>query len=236
MITEVIYLQYVSSLLEGDKAKCASIVAYLLGQKIDLKELYIDLFQRALYQVGKQWEKNKICVATEHVATSITECLINFSYPEIHSIKKNYNARVVVTCAPKEFHQIGAKMVADLFEINGWETYYVGANAPSGELFKLIKTKKPHLLAVSLTFYLNVLRLFDLIDKVQFEFPKLKIIVGGQALAGNKREVLNKYRNVKYIATLNDLENFIVNQSRKLTVKLKNGKVQLIKNSNSILE
>ena len=236
MINEVIYLQYISSLLEGDKAKCASIVANFLEQKIDLKELYIDLFQRSLYQVGKEWEKNKICVATEHIATSITECLINFAYPEIHSRKRNNNTRVVVTCAPKEFHQIGAKMVADLFEINGWETYYVGANAPCEELFKLLKSKKPSLLAVSLTFYLNVLRLFDLIDKVQFEFPKLKIIVGGQALAGNKREVLNKYHNVKYIATLNDLENYILNQSKKLTVKLKNGRVHLIKNSGSMLE
>jgi methanogenic corrinoid protein MtbC1 len=228
MISEAIYLQYMLSLLEGDKAKCASIVAHLLEQKIDIKVLYKDLFQRSLYQIGKQWETNKICVATEHVATSITECLLNFTYPAIHSSKKN-NKRVVVTCVPKEFHQIGAKMVADLFEINGWETYYVGANAPLNELFKLLITKKPHLLAVSLTFYLNVLRLFELIEKVQMEFPKLKIIVGGQVLADNKSEVLNKYKDVKYIPTLNDLETFIVNQSKKSSVMLKNGKVKVIK-------
>lgn len=217
-----------NSLLEGDKAKCASIVAHLLEQKIDIKVLYKDLFQRSLYQIGKQWENNKICVATEHVATSITECLLNFTYPNIHSGKKN-DKRVVVTCVPKEFHQIGAKMVADLFEINGWETYYVGANTPLNELFKLVSTKKPHLLAVSLTFYLNVLRLFDLIERVQLEFPKLKIIVGGQALADKKSEVLNKYKDVEYIASLNELETFILNQNRKSSVKLKDGKVRIVK-------
>jgi methanogenic corrinoid protein MtbC1 len=228
MISKAIYLQYMSSLLEGNKAKCASIVAYLLEQNIDIKVLYKDLFQKSLYQIGKQWENNKICVATEHVATSITECLLNFTYPAIHSGTKN-NKRVVVTCVPKEFHQIGAKMVADLFEINGWETYFVGANAPLNELFKLLKTKKPNFLAVSLTFYLNVLRLFDLIDKVQLEFPKLKIIVGGQALADKHSEVLNKYSGVTYISSLDELETFILRQNKKSSISLENGKVRVIK-------
>ena len=53
-----------NSLLEGDKAKCASIVAHLLEQKIDIKVLYKDLFQRSLYQIGKQWENNKSCVGS----------------------------------------------------------------------------------------------------------------------------------------------------------------------------
>jgi methanogenic corrinoid protein MtbC1 len=220
MINETIYLDYMTSLVDGDKAKCASIVAHLLKQKTDLKILYKDLFQRSLYQVGKLWENNKICVTTEHVATSITECLINFAYPTIHSTKK-LNKRVVVTCVPKEFHQVGAKMVADIFEVNGWKAYYVGANAHSTELFRLLRAKKPHLLAFSLTFYINVLRLLDLIEKVQKEFPKLPIIVGGQALADNKSEVISKFKNVKYISSLNDLERFINTFKEKFFQKLK---------------
>ncbi|MCX6152018.1 MAG: cobalamin-dependent protein [Ignavibacteriales bacterium] len=220
MINEVLYLEYMSSLIEGDKAKCAAIVVHLLEHKVDPINLYKGLFQRSLYQIGKLWESDKICVATEHVATSITECMIDLTYAALHS-KEKRNKKVIVACVPKEFHQIGAKIVADLFEWNGWETFLVGANAPVSELFRLIRTKQPHLLAISLTFYINVLRLLDLIEKVKKEFPRLKIIVGGQALANGKDEVLNKFKNVFYIPSLAELELFLKNTYKTQIVKSK---------------
>lgn len=210
MVSEVLFLEYFSSLLEGDKKKCMAVVAHLLEQDIDLKDLYKNLFQKSLYLVGKMWENNKICVATEHVATSITESLITFAnIPVKTEAAKKY--RVVVSCVPKEFHQVGAKMVANIFEYNGWETYFVGANAPIHELLKLLKEKKPHLLAVSITFYINLLKLIDLINQAREVSPNLPIIVGGQALADNRSEILNKFKKVTYIGSLAELEKFACN-------------------------
>lgn len=205
MVSEILFLEYLSCLLEGDKKKCLAIVTHLLEQDIDLKVLYKDLFQRSLYQVGKMWENNKICVATEHVATSITECLMNHvNLPVDSTVQKKY--KVVVSCVPKEFHQLGARMVANIFEANGWDTFFVGANTPTAELLKLLEEKKPHLLAISITFYLNVLKMLELISTVKENNPKLPIIVGGQALAKDKSEILNKFKNVSYICSLNELE------------------------------
>ncbi len=210
MISEILFLEYFSYLLDGDKKKCMAIVTHLMEQGIDLKILYKDLFQRSLYQIGKMWENNRICVATEHVATSITESLMNYAGTPaiINNRKKN---KVVITCAPKEFHQVGARMVANLFEFYGWDTFFVGANTPTTELLKLLGNKKPHLLAVSVTFYLNVLKLLDLISTVRESNPKLPIIVGGQALSKDRSEILNKFKDVTYICSLKDLENFTIN-------------------------
>ncbi len=208
MVSEVLFLEYFSSLLDGDKKKCMAVVAHLLEQNIDPKVLYKDLFQRSLYQVGKMWENNRICVATEHVATSITECLMNHvNLPVRTTTQIKY--KVIVTCVPKEFHQVGAKMVANIFELNGWDTFFVGANTPVSELLKLLKEKKPDLLAVSITFYINVLKLIDLIAKAREVSTKLPIIVGGQAMAENKSDILNKYKNVTYICSLVELEEFL---------------------------
>jgi methanogenic corrinoid protein MtbC1 len=210
MISEILFLEYLSYLLDGDKKKCMAIVTHLMEERTDIKVLYKDLFQRSLYQVGKMWENNRICVATEHVATSITENLMNYVNipPKITGQKKN---KVVITCAPKEFHQVGAKMVANIFEHYGWDTFFVGANTPTTELLKLLSEKKPHLLAVSITFYLNVLKLLELISTVREKNTKLPIIVGGQALAKEKSEILNKFKDVTYICSLKDLENFTIN-------------------------
>lgn len=213
MISEVIFLEYLSCLLEGDKPKCSAIVAHLIESKVDPKELYEKLFQRSLERVGKLWENNKICGATEHMATSITECLMSYTYPVVSASKK-IGKKVIVACVPKEFHQIGAKMVADVFELYGWEAYSLGANTKESELFKIIKEKQPDLLALSMSLYLNLIRLTELIESVRKEFPDLEIIVGGQAFRENNPEFLAEHYNVKYIPTLKELEKFIKSKSK----------------------
>jgi methanogenic corrinoid protein MtbC1 len=73
MINEATYTGYKKTLLAGDRFNCKDIVQTLLDNKIDIKELYTDLFQRSMYEVGELWENNRISVANEHLATAITE-------------------------------------------------------------------------------------------------------------------------------------------------------------------
>ncbi|MGE5353758.1 MAG: B12-binding domain-containing protein [Acidobacteriota bacterium] len=214
MISEVIFLEYLSCLLEGDKPKCSAIVAHLIESKVDPKELYEKLFQRSLERVGKLWENNKICGATEHMATTITECLMSYTYPVV-SAKEKIGKKVIVACVPKEFHQVGAKMVADVFELHGWEAFCLGANTKESELFKLIIEKQPDLLALSMSLYLNLVRLTDMIESVKKEFPQLEIIVGGQAFKENSPDFLGQYYNVRYIPNLKELEKFIKERSKE---------------------
>lgn len=208
MISEVIYIEYLSYLLDGDKSKCAAIVNHLLEMKVEPKEIYKDLFQKSLYHIGKMWEKDNICGAKEHMASTITECLMGLVYPVIVSVPKT-DKKVVVACAPKEFHQIGARMVSDIFELNGWHSFLLGANNQKSELCKLLDEKKPHVLALSLGVYLNVLRLLELIDEVRKHHPMIKIIVGGYAFLENGTDPLKNYPDVEYIFDIYELEDFI---------------------------
>ena len=61
MINEDIYKEYFSFLLQGDKKACTRIVQRLIDDGIELKTLYLDLFQRSLYEIGELWETNQIC-------------------------------------------------------------------------------------------------------------------------------------------------------------------------------
>lgn len=212
MISEVVYLEYLSCLLEGDKPKCAAIVHHLLEQKVDPRELYTRLFQRSLERIGKLWENDRICGSTEHVATSITECLMSLTYPIVSSVPKN-GKKAVIACVPKEFHQIGAKMIGDVFELKGWESYVLGANTPCSSLLKIIDEKKPDVLGLSLGTYLNILRLLDVLDKVTAEHPDLDIVVGGNAFRHESPEILSKYSKVSYISSFEELEEYIKEKS-----------------------
>lgn len=208
MIPEVIYLHYLSALLEGDKKQCMQIVSDLVDKNECIKDIYLNLFQRSMYRIGQMWEKEKCSVAEEHIATKITECLVEFTTQKFASRSRN-GRQIILTCIDKEYHELGARMVAGFFEANGWDALFLGSSTPTNELLRLIELKKPDLFGISINFYINVSRLVKLINSIESRFPEQKILVGGQALAEERAHVLDKFQNVKYICSLDELDRYI---------------------------
>ena len=200
------FLGFYNALLDGDKDKCTSIVHSLIEEGADIKDIYVELFQKSLYRIGKLWDHNKISIPEEHLATRIVESLISRFAP---TGSMNKDKKVVVTCIDKEFHEIGAKMVSNVFEYAGWKTYYLGASVPAKEILKYVKQIDPDVIALSWGLYLNLGRFLEVVDHLTRFFPTKKIVVGGQALAEKSENILKKYKNVKYINSLDSLESFI---------------------------
>lgn len=200
------FLAFFNALVEGDKEKCTMIVQSLIDDRIDLKDIYIELFQTSLYRIGKLWDNNKMSIPEEHMATQIIESLINKFSPTQNS---SADKKVIVTCIDKEFHEIGAKMVSNIFELEGWKTFYLGASVPTKEIVKFVKQTDPEIIALSWSLYLNLGRFLEVVDHLTRFFPTKTIIVGGQALAENPDKVLRKYKNVEYIDSLYSLEKYL---------------------------
>jgi methanogenic corrinoid protein MtbC1 len=200
------FLDFYNNLIEGNKDRCSEIVKDLLDEGVDLKEIYVELFQKALYRIGKLWDKNEITIPEEHMATQIIEALLSKFSP---AVSADSNLKVVVTCIDKEFHEIGAKMVANIFELNGWKTFYLGASVPLRELTKFINNSDPQIIALSWSLYLNLARFLEMIDTLTKLFPTKKIIVGGQALAENSTQLLKKYNNVLHIQSIYELDEYL---------------------------
>lgn len=76
-------IRYQKYLLEGKRHECSSIVKDYLAENHSFKELYEKVLTVALYEVGRLWEQNQITVAAEHLATAITEGILNELYPKI---------------------------------------------------------------------------------------------------------------------------------------------------------
>ncbi|KYC52519.1 MAG: B12 binding domain protein [Candidatus Methanofastidiosum methylothiophilum] len=212
MITKEIYDEYLENLISGNRPRCREIVENLMAEEVDIKDLYINLFQTSMYQVGEMWESNQISVATEHLATSITESLMALIYPNIFS-KEHIGKKAIISCIANEYHQIGARMVADIFEINGWDGYFLGANTPIKDLINYIDSKNPDIVCFSLSVYFNISELMLTLETVKSRWPKLTVLLGGQAFRWGGKELAEKYPKVFYIDSLNKLENFIKEMS-----------------------
>jgi MerR family transcriptional regulator, light-induced transcriptional regulator len=205
MISEKLYSQYLGALLRGDRHQCGEIVAALMAEHIDMNALYTNLLQRALYEVGELWERNRISVAVEHLATALTERLLAGIYPALLAVARPNGRKAVVTCSANEYHQIGARMVSDVMETKGWDVRFLGANTPADDLLLMIGEQLPEFLGLSVSISSNLASLYRLIDVVRGSYPQQDIFVGGQAFRWEGADIGQRFANVEHIPSLEDL-------------------------------
>ncbi len=202
---ERLYQEFVTSLLASDRRACRASFEQWLDSNTGLRSLYEDLVQRALYQVGDLWERGRISVATEHLATAIAESLLNLTYPLLFG-QRRCGKSAIVACVANEYHQIGGKMVADLFELNGWRGYFLGANTPVAALSGLIVEKRPDVVALSVSVSFSLSALVDAATEIRARFPDTPILVGGQAFRWGGRQRVESISGVRCLSTLSELE------------------------------
>lgn len=199
------YQAYLEALIRGDRHRCRAMVEEMLQDGIDIKDLYVGIFQRSLYQVGELWECNQLTVAREHMATAITESLLPLAYQAIFSAP-HCGRKAVVACAANEYHQVGGKMVADILELNGWDGYFIGANTPVNDLLSLVNEKNPDMICLSLSVYAGMPGLITLLERIRNEFTALPVIVGGQAFRWGGVDQVTAYSGVRHIGSIFELE------------------------------
>lgn len=175
-----IYREYSEALRSGDRNRALSVVQTALDNGTDIRDLYIAIFQPAMQEVGLLWETGQVTVAEEHMATSITMGVMNLL--QVRAIAPPPIGRsLVATCVGGELHDLGLRMVADFFALEGWTVYYLGANTPVDDVVWLVNQRKPDLLAVSATMITHVLNARELIQAVRASShgDQIKIMVGG---------------------------------------------------------
>ena len=208
--TDSRYDQYFNNLIKGKRIPCAEVLESLISTEFNVHNIYLDLFQKGLYQVGTMWEHNKISVATEHLATSITESLMNRVYDKIPAVD-SVGKTVIITSIENETHQIGGKMVADIFEMQGWEAIYLGADTPALELADFIEEIQPDLVGLSISVYFHMDTLVKTIELLNKKFKQLPIMIGGQAFQRGGHSIIDRFENTSLVLSLDDLETAIIN-------------------------
>ena len=202
--------EFVELLLSGDRSRCSQYAHNYFEQTNSVRDLYENVLKPSLYDIGKLWEYNKISVAAEHLASAIVEAILNEFYQKIITKEKSEKT-VIASCIEAEHHQIGIKMISDVFEMNGWNSHFLGANTPAKELIDYTKLIKPDVIAISLSIYFHLPVLENMLQTLRKEFAELPVLVGGQAFNHGGEEVLQKYKNVFYKPDLGSTEAFIKN-------------------------
>lgn len=171
---------YLNALLNGERNKANQIIVECVNSNIPIKDIYLHIFQKSQYEIGRLWQLNKISVAHEHYATAATQLIMSQLYPYIFSSEKN-GLNFLATCIEDDFHELGIRMLADFFEMDGWNTFYLGANTPISSIISTIIEREIDLVAISITISYNLKKVKDLIKAIRLSnrAKKVKIMVGG---------------------------------------------------------
>ena len=172
--------QYMVCLLSKNAKKTMYLVQEFIERKIPINDIYVNILAECMRKVGELWHTAQITVDTEHYCTSITQMAMAQMYPILFE-KERKDKTIICACPGTELHEIGARMVADIFENDGWNSIYLGAAVPIDAAIESVKTNKPNLLALSVTMPQHLITCYDLILAIKKKFPNLKIAVGGKA-------------------------------------------------------
>jgi len=170
---------FLKALLDRDGSAARAVVQAAVATGVETGDLYAEIFQPALAEVGHLWAMGEINVAEEHFATALTQGLI----AELRPLVKPDGGRLaIVTSTPDELHQLGAQMVADLLAREGWEVLSLGAATPAADLLELVERECPDVVALSVTTAGRLPGLGDVLEGLHASDPRPFIVVGGALL------------------------------------------------------
>jgi methanogenic corrinoid protein MtbC1 len=182
-LTVQVFLQ---AILTGQRHAAVQIAREARRDGLTLRDLYIDVFQPALYEVGRRWESNRLTVAQEHIATAITQYVMAQVYEAPDVGTSPAKGRVVLTGVEGELHSVGAVMVGDLLETSGFHVRFLGTNLPTGSILSVIRDATPSHVGISATMLFNIGAVRQLIHAVRAEFAdRVAVVVGGAAFRMN---------------------------------------------------
>lgn len=178
---------FLDALLRRDSARARRVVEEALVGGAPVPDVYLAVLEPSLREVGHRWAMGALNVAEEHYATAVAQSILDGLSRQMK--RAPHDGRLaVVTGSPGEQHVLGARMVADFLEADGWETLQLGAGAPTRDLVALVASEQPDLVAVSTATAGALGGVAELLSALNALQPRPFIAAGGQFWTARTRE------------------------------------------------
>lgn len=172
---------YTDAAIAGRRPEALAVAREALQAGANLFDVYEGIIRDALYEIGRRWATTQITVAEEHMASAVTQFVLAALYETMPAAAVD-RGRAVVTGVAGEMHQIGANIIADALEADGWDVRFLGTNIPEQAILATISEHDPALVGISLTTVASIARVATLIEQIRaLPGPRRRVLVGGRA-------------------------------------------------------
>lgn len=180
MVKEDVLARYLAPLLRGDRKACRSVVEETLQSGIPANSVYLHLIWPVMAEIERLSRLDKITSVQEHLATRINRTIVDQLQNKLPR-RPARNKRVAVSCTRDELQELGAQIITDLFESDGWEVRFLGGGLNNDDIFAFVNEYAPDVLFMYGTTPKQAPDVRQLIDRIRGvnAWPDLRIIVSG---------------------------------------------------------
>jgi len=180
MANEGILERYLSSLLAGDRRGCRAAIEQSLQSGMPANLVYVDIIWPIMVEVEQLWRCERITAAEEHLATRINRTMVDQLQNKLPR-RPTKNKKIAICCALAELQELGAQIMADLFESDGWEVKFLGGGLTNDDILAFVQEYAPDIMLIYGTAPKqapDVRRLIDTIKDIN-AWPTMRIMVSG---------------------------------------------------------
>jgi methanogenic corrinoid protein MtbC1 len=177
---EPLLTRYLQPLLAGRRAECFAVIRDAILDGSEAEDLICDVVWPAMAQIERLFSDDRINTAVEHMASRINRTVADQLQLRLPT-NDRLNKRIVIACADEFREELGAQMVADLFQSAGWEVFFVGGGVPDDEILGLVGVQRPQallLFGADPQQVPQIRRLVELIREIGV-CPTMNIVVSG---------------------------------------------------------
>lgn len=173
-------LNYIAGCLEGDPDRAIALVMDAAAGGMPAADVYLKVLVPAQKEVGQLWHVGDIGIAEEHLVSETTRQLMML-LAGTYAPKAAAGRTVLAASVAGNAHDLGLRVVADLFRLAGWKSLFLGANVPGEEIARAAQAYRADLVVLNATLTTQLRMLGDSIALIRRAAPAAKIMVGGLA-------------------------------------------------------
>ncbi len=180
MAKKYVLERYLSKLLAGDRAGCRAIIEETLKSGMPANTVYMDIIWPIMVEVDQLYQNDIIDSAQEAFATRINRTIVDQLQNKLP--RKCATAKRIVVCSTSaEQGELGAQMITDLFESEGWEARFLGNSVNMDDILSFVHSWRPDILLLYGVTAKEAPGIRNLVDKIKAvnACPHMKVMLSG---------------------------------------------------------
>ena len=146
-VNATLFKHYLEHVFAGKRCEARELVFGALDRGIGARKLLRNLIWPAMEQIEKLYREDHIMRIVEHMATRINRMIAD----QLHAFlarEPKTGQRMVVLSGAGQQSELGAQIMADLFEADGWTVYLLGSGVPNDEVLPFVGKVKADVLSI----------------------------------------------------------------------------------------
>jgi len=180
MITPDIHERYLDALLKGDRASARAVIEQAMQSGSPANMVYMEIIWPIMVEIERLQREDRIRPAEEHLATRINRTIVDQLQNKLPR-RPRKGKKIAISCAPEELQELGAQIIADLFESDGWDIRFLGGGLTNDDILSYVHEFAPDILLIYGTAPKQAPAIRRLIDRIKDvdAYPNMCIMLSG---------------------------------------------------------